>query len=85
MCRGVARIQFERVLDDLDRVLKMAGLKGDHAQMMDRLGVLGIQIDDLPVGDLGLAESAALMQLDGLREERCNLSSGVRHQKNPWS
>ena len=52
---------FAKVLDQIDRRLAVTGLVRDHTKKMQAVGVVGIDLEDLPVKSLGLVEPARLV------------------------
>ena len=63
---GISEIGVEgdRALDHLDRGGVVAALMVDDAEQMERVRMIGLNLEDLAVGVLGRAEVSGLMALD---------------------
>ena len=61
-----ATISGDRPADQIDRRLAVTGLVRDHTEKMQAVGVVGLDLEDLPVKSLGLVERARLVQPEAL-------------------
>ncbi len=65
---GHGRIERNGLADQLDRLLRLAGLECDDAQQMHRLERFRIALENLAINQLGLGKASLLMQGDALAE-----------------
>ena len=56
----------------------LVGLMGEHAQEVQRVGIIGLVLQDPPVQDLGLAQAAGLVVLQGGGQRLCRPRPGRR-------
>ena len=66
---GIVRLQLQRPAVAGDRFVQLARLVGDHAQKMDRIGMIGFDLQNLPIDLLGSLQPTGLMVLD--RDRQC--------------
>ena len=62
-------------LDDFDGSLGLTGLKGNYAQKMERVGLVRLGGENLPIDLFGSLQSAALLVLD----RNCKCFGDCRH------
>ena len=65
---GVIRAESDGLTNPLHREIMAAGLVGDDAEVMPRVGVVGLRGQDLPVKCLGVLETSGLVVLKGQGE-----------------
>ncbi len=65
---GDGRIERDGLADQLDGLLRFAGLQRNDAQQMRGLEGLGILLEDIAINLLGLGKAALLMQGHALAE-----------------
>ena len=76
---GRTALQRDRPFDVLDGNLVLAHLVGNHAQKMERVGMIRLGRENLPIDLLGGLQPPALMVLDGNRQgfgNGCHLGLG---------
>ena len=72
---SLVSFQPDRALDVLDGHLVLAHLGGHHTKQMDRIGMIRLHSEDLPIDLLGDLQPAASMVLDRNRQRfrnRCH-------------
>jgi hypothetical protein len=79
---GDAVVAGERAPDEVDGLLVTAGLKRQHAEQIERVEMIGVPRQNLPVQTLGFVEPTALVQRQRLRK---SLFRVARHMANPYS
>jgi hypothetical protein len=65
---GHLPVLCDRAADHLDRELLLTGLMREHAKHVQRVGMAGVFLQDLPVETLGFAETSTAVVLHGSRE-----------------
>jgi hypothetical protein len=73
----------ERLADQGDGLLELAPLVGEDAEQVEAVGVVGGDLEDLPVELLGLAQVAGLVVLQGLSEHVRDGSHGIAFLRPP--
>jgi hypothetical protein len=58
---GLARRESDGTLDELDRLTRLASLEGQHAEQVQRIGIVGLACEDRLVNPLGQLPLAAPM------------------------
>ncbi len=66
MVVGRPRVEVDRLLDQGHGALRIAALCRRHPQQVQRIGVLGLAREDLPIQRHGLFELSGLVMLEGL-------------------
>ncbi len=72
---GRGPVQPDRPLDALDGGLVLARLRSNHAEKMERIGMIRLDRENLPIDLLGSLQPTALMVLDRNRQcfgSRCH-------------
>ena len=78
---GRARVAGDRLLDERQRRLRLAGLQGQHAQHVQAVGVRRLGGQDFPVHPLGLVALPGALQADGAPEQRLDRVLALAHRR----
>ena len=65
---GIVRLQFQCPAAAGDRFIQSARLVRNHAQKMDRIDLIRLHHEDLPVETFGSLQTAGLVVFDGDRQ-----------------